>query len=219
MRMSVLIVAGLILLGSCATSNIIDSWNEPDLDPVHFDKLAILVMSPNLSTRTVSEYAIFDVFKEKYKVIPTFDIFPFAGQIEELTKDKSETEVEKMIQRKMDEHKIDGIMIISVLSRQENQRYVPGSSFSVSVPDVAYSPVYGQPYYSYFSGVTATVFDSGYYTSYSTYFIESNLYDTQTGHLIYTAQSKIEDPQSIGKESEAFGKSLYYDIVKRGILK
>ena len=218
MKNLILSLVVILILSGCASSNVIDSWNEPNIDPVKFEKLAIIVMSPNLSTRTVAEYNIFDEFKQKYKVIPTFDIFPFAGQINELTKDKSEEEIERVIQEKIQQHNIDGLLIISVLSKEIAQRYVPGTSVSISVPDVAYSPVYAQPYYNYFSGVSATVFDSGYYTTYATYFIESNLYDINTGHLIYTAQSKIEDPQSIGKESTNLGKSLFYDISKRGII-
>ena len=202
-----------------ASNNITDSWKEPRVEAADFSKLAILVMSPNISTRTISEYAVYDEFKEKFKVIPTFDIFPFAGQINELTKDMSDEEVGEMIRRKIEEHSIDGLLIISVLSEQKEQRYVPGSSVSISVPNVAYSPVYGQPYYSYFSGVSATVWDSGYYTTYSTYFIESNLYDTETGNLIYTAQSRISDPQSIGKEAQNLGKSLYYDMLKKRVMK
>lgn len=209
----------LILSGCSATNNITDSWKEPEMEPADFSKLAILVMSPNISTRTVAEYAIYDEFKEKFKVIPTFDIFPFAGQINELSKDKTEEEMAEIIRNKIDQHSIDGLMIISVLSEQREQRYVPGSSVSISVPNVAYSPVYGQPYYSYFSGVSATVWDSGYYTTYSTYFIESNVYDTDTGNLIYTAQSRISDPESIGKESKKLGQSLYYDMLKKRVLK
>lgn len=209
----------ILLLGCSASNNITDSWKEPQLEARKFNKLAVLVMSPDLSKRTVAEYAVYDVFKEKYRMIPTFDIFPFAGQINELTKDKTEEEVGAIIQRKIEEHSIDGLLIIVVLSEQKERRYVPGSSVSISVPNVAYSPVYGQPYYSYFSGVSATVWDSGYYSTYSTFFIESNLYDTKSGNLIYTAQSKISDPESIGKESTKLGQSLFYDIQKKGVIK
>ena len=110
----------LFLLGCSGSNNISSSWKEPQIGPIKFEKLAIIVMSPSLSIRTISEYAIFDVFKEKQKVIPTFDIFPFAGQISKLTEDMTEEEIAAKIKEKIERHNIDGLLIISVLEKIRN---------------------------------------------------------------------------------------------------
>jgi hypothetical protein len=57
--------------------------------------------------------------------------------------------------------------------------------------------MYGAGFYGYYNYWSPTLYSPGYYTTDKTYFIEANAYDMETQKIIWSVQSKAENPSGI----------------------
>lgn len=173
--------------------------------------MAVVAMSPNTSSRASVETGVADKLKENgIKAVPTYNTFPFAGKIAELGFDQ-ET-VQRKIKERITTNEIDALLTIVLLDKSKEERYVEGSSISLA------APVYGYPYYGYYSYAYATVYDGGYYTTTTSYFLEINLYDVASEKLVWTAQTTTEDPSNIEKEAGSLGTLIANDLFLKKIV-
>jgi hypothetical protein len=106
---------------------------------------------------------------------------------------------------------IDGVMIISLLDAQKETTYVPGS--------VTYAPgYYGRPYYGYYGARYGAIYDPGYYSTTTSYFIECNAYRLSDEKLVYSCQTKSVDPSSLDKFAYDFSRLIVQDLTKKGVI-
>ena len=106
-----------VLFVSCGPSTkLVRSWSNEEIKTKTFEKLAVVVLMPNSSSRYLIERAVVkDLKDDDIKAIYTYEIFPMAGNLEQLgdlVKDK-ETLRKKVI-AKVEENSIDALMIISI---------------------------------------------------------------------------------------------------------
>jgi len=202
----------IIVLAACSATTMIASWGAKEPEPKKYERLAVVVMSPNTSNRATVEDAIASQFRSKViKAYATFNTFPFAGQMGTLDLDTAT--IQRKIRERVNENHFDALLTIVLLDKQKEERYVEGSSISIA------APVYGYPYYGYYSYAYSTVYSSGYYTSTTSYFIESNLYDVASEKLVWTAQTKTENPASLDKEAPNFAKLIVDDMIVKKVIK
>ena len=60
------------------------------------------------------------------------------------------------------------------------------------------------------------MYDPGYYTEDKTYFIESNLYDMQTGAIIWSVQSEAYNPSNLAAASKTYSEMLMKKLKEEG---
>ena len=104
-----------------------------------------------------------------------------------MKKQPSKDEVLEMIRKNGQ----DGIITIALLDEKVETRYVPGTTYS----PMRYGGYYGSfgGYYGYYG---STFYDPGYYTTDKSYIVETNLYDTGTETLAWSAQTETFDPSN-----------------------
>jgi len=216
-----------ILMGCSKTTTMIASWKRPDFVAKKYQKLGVVVFSPRMSSRAIVETDMAYEFRVRgVKAIGTFDVFPFAGR-KELIQKMDPEELKQKVRKRVNDMKMDALLTITVLDKEKEQRYVQGTNVSVGVG----APIYGAgyPYYSghaayrhsyygYYAYAAGTVYDNGYYTTTTTYFVETNVYDVETEQLIWTGQTKTKDPDSLEKESKNFAKLIVDEILKKQVL-
>lgn len=213
MRNLLSIIAFLTLLSSCRSTELIGSWKMEDIAPRSYKDVGIVVMTPNMSSRSIVESDIATVLAQKgVRATPTFDIFPFAGK-GELFEEVDPEEMRQHVKERVTKFGFDALLIVAILNQKTETRYNQGSSFSLAVPAYQYN------YYGYYQWAYATVSTPGYYTTKTTYFLESNLYDVASEGLIWTAQTKTKkDASSIHKESNVFANIIAQEIMKKKAL-
>ena len=59
-----------------------------------------------------------------------------------------------------------------------------------------------------------TLYSPGYWTTDKTYFIEANAYDVETQALIWSVQSKADNPSGIEKSSKEYTEMLFAQFDK-----
>jgi hypothetical protein len=108
---------------------------------------------------------------------------------------------------------MDAILTLSTVKQETQTRYVPGSS--------PYSPL-GYPYYNdfwgYYSYWYPRFYAPGYYVLDKIYYIEVNLYDTQTEKLVWSAQSKTYNPDDLPSFSREFSDVIADKLKNDGMI-
>lgn len=197
----------------CVSTTLIGSLKVGESEPKKYGKLGVVVLSPKVYNRSVVEMSLAEEFRTNgVKAIATFDIFPMAGKMDELKEKMDAEAIQQKIRQRVSDNNLDAVLIVTLLDKNKETHYVQGSSFTLS------APVYGYPYYGYYNYAYSTVYSPGYYVTNTSYFIESNLYDVATEKLIWTGQTKTEDPESIEKESATFSKLIVGEILEKKAL-
>ena len=194
-------------IASCSTSTrTTSSWKSPDIanDYLSGKKILVAAMLPekdrelqkNMEKRIVDELSAkgvqaisgFEKFEPKY--------FP-------------EDEAKSL--EKLNNSDIDAVITVVLLDTDKQKSYTPGR---VSVRPVGYY----RSWYGYYQTVYSRIYTHGYYTSNTSMYWESNLYDLDGNKLLYSAQSESFDPTSISQLAIDYSKRLIEDMGKQGLV-
>lgn len=223
----------ILFAGACSSSTkLIGSWKSKDQTQNQFNKLGIVAITPSESGRYLIERAVVENLKSKnIKAMPTYEVFPFAGKWGELVgKSENPEALKTRIKSKVEENKFDALMIISLLDKQKEQRYVQdynsnywmgGTGYygtPMVVAGAATMPISYGAYYNYYSYNLGVAYESGYYVEDVSYFLECNLYDVVKEELIWTARTKSTKIKSVEEEAQKFANIIASDIVNKKIL-
>lgn len=198
-----------ILLQACTTStHLTSSWKQDNAGTKSYDKILVLGVTERQAARSAGENALVEELrKHGINAQPSHAVFPeYRGK--KATKEE--------LQGSMAEKGFDGIITITLLDIEEDQHYVPGSTYVEPAYVYRRYPVYYNrgyiyrdwPFYNYYSTMYQTVYEPGYYVSTTKVFIETNLYDVQTGELVWTAQSESVDPNGVQNLANDLAKAV-----------
>lgn len=208
------------LFSGCGSSTrLIGSWTNEAEAPKKFEKLAISAITPNTSNRFITELALVEKLgTHNINAIPTFDIFPFAGKVAEIMPVLDDIETVKSdVKKNIVKNNIDGLMIITVLNRETEKRFV-NEGFTMGGTGYYGSPYNMGTYYDYYSYSVATIYRSGYYVEDVTYFIECNLYDVASEKLIWSGQTESVDIISVEEEIKKFSNVIVKELILKHII-
>lgn len=204
-------IAAVLLLASCSSSNETTGvWlNKEKLQGKSFSNVLIVVMTADIEARSLLENDLAAAAAAKgYKAIKSIDVLPPSFK-------DPQTPSKEDILGKVKANGCDGVFVATLLKKEEDIRYTPGTT--------AYSPM---PYYSwsgnfygYYSNYYPTVSTPGYYSKDKSYFIQSNLYDVATEELMWSVQSKIFNPSSLSGFSKSYTSGLVKKLEKEMLLK
>jgi hypothetical protein len=190
----------LFIISGCSSTSLVGSWIDPEVKSIEGKSIAIFCLSPRLGIRDKVETQMAASLQAKG--------VNASRSLDFITPGKMDQEVISMI---LQQNKITSVIIISLLDKEKETYYVPGST--------AYAPAYyGRPYYGYYGAVYSNVYDPGYYQTTTSYFIECNAYRLSDGKLAYSSQSKAVDPSSIDKFAYDYSRTLVADLEKKGVL-
>ncbi|WP_295126135.1 hypothetical protein [uncultured Chitinophaga sp.] len=114
--------------------------------------------------------------------------------------------------RQIRERDIDQVMTIVMLDKSKEKQYVPGR-----VAYAPYGPYYGR-WWGYYNWRFNNIYEPGYYTTNTKYFLESNLYDVKDKKMIYSAQSESFDPPSAARLAVTYSQKIVKDMEKQNLL-
>jgi len=204
--LSILMFTTISLLMSCSSTQVTSSWKAEKLPANKYKKVMVLgiIKEKDRSLREELENQIVSNLKEQgyYATSAMQEYGPkaFARFKEEEIADR------------LKNSGYDAVLTTVLLDKSKDQRYTPGS--------VSYQPV--GTYYNRFGRYYTTIYDrvytEGYYTTSTNFFLESNLYDTKSGDLVYSVQGQAFDPSSAATLSNDYARTLIKDMKKNDVL-
>lgn len=203
----ILILLIVLFIASCgSTTAITASYKEPNAKG-DYKKVFITALTDNNAAKQNVENRISELLVSRgAATIKSVDVLPPNFRKVAESKDKN------LVIQKIQEKGCDGIMTIALVNKENETRYVQGTS---------YYPA-GVPYYGGFGAYYAYGYDNfyspGYYTTDKIYYLEVNLYDATTEKLVWSAQSKTYNPESLDDFLNGYVKAIGEEMTKDGII-
>ncbi|MBU2651918.1 MAG: hypothetical protein KKA81_13395 [Bacteroidetes bacterium] len=193
----------IILLFSCGPSTkITGSWNY-ESEPVHFKQIAIIGIGKNPDVRKTVEETFEDMLTAKgFNAIGGLEFLPPNASTETLTKE--------VLIEFLKLNKIDGVISISLLKKEDDRRYVQGVYY--------YVPQYDVPLTDYYGQMSNYVYAPGYYAGSEHYFLECSLFNFPEGKMLWSAQTLTSPFGSLQTTIDEYAKVVVNDLIKSGIL-
>ncbi|MFN9325622.1 MAG: hypothetical protein ACK6A5_09565 [Flavobacteriales bacterium] len=102
----------------------------------------------------------------------------------------------------------DGVVIMRLVDLTKEQTYVPGTT---------YPSYYGSPY-GYYGYAAPMYYDPGYVRTDVTYTVETNIYSTKLGKLVWTGTTNTVNPSDLGTSVREIVEQIHWKMVKEGFL-
>jgi len=200
----ILLLFGFVLLSTgCATTESTSVWVDKTYQTTGLKRLLVIGVSPKPGVRRDFESTFASELQELgVEGMPSFLLIPDSGKL-------SRESVTTVIEGK----NIDGVLVTQLLGIDERETYIPGS----------YEPYplrhgHRRSYYGYYNSVFDTVYTPGYYVKYNVVRLETNLYETQGGAIIWSIQSETMDPQSVSKLTKSLVKEVGKKLKEGGLI-
>ncbi len=219
---SLFFIAAVFLFTACSTSSkLVNSWSDKEHTPNSYNNIGVTVLFPNSSNRYITEHAIVDELKANgLNGMPTVDVFPMAEKVAMAKEALKNTDaVRETVIKKVNENKIDALIIVTLFNKTQEERWVNNRNFGWGG-----TGYYGTPlgmhgsYYDYYAYSIGTIYNDGYYVENVSYFIEYNLYDIKSEKLIWRGQTKTTNIKSVEKEAEALAGIVAKQLINKKIV-
>lgn len=203
-----MVALATLLLASCSTSKITDSYSAEQGIRDNGNKILVLGLfsEKNRSAKRAMEKELAaDMQKFGYHAVAATDEFgptAFRGLTEE------------QALRRLQDEGFDHVVTITLVDKNSQKRYVPAT--------YGYRPGFWG-YYSYYSPWASPWaygpgYRSGYTQTNTKYVFETNLYNVQRNTLLYSAESQTVDASSIGTLADDYAKNIVRDMRRKNVL-
>jgi hypothetical protein len=186
------LVTGLIT--SCASNmQITGTWKSPSQPTKNYNTIVVAALTKNTVSKSTIETnvaAAFDGYN--VKTLKAIDLLPPDAR-------SSDTSLEKLLKKARDEG-ADAVVSIILVKNEVHNQYVPGY--------YGWGPWWWYPYYS-----------PGFYERERVYVNETNIYDIQSGKLVWSVQTKTYDPGTLETFAKRFGNMIAGKMRDEGFIK
>ncbi len=200
-------LSGLVLfLASCSGTKVTSSWKEPEVSIPADQKILVmaLVSDREGSLRGSMEKEMVAALRQKgYNAVSSYTEFgPHA--LKGLNEQKAMNKI-----RRSD---ADQVLTIVMLDKSKEKNYVPGGGFYRPFP------MYYGRFWPYYSSMYSRIYEPGYYTTNTKYFLESNLYNLKDKQLLYSVQTETFDPSSAARMAVVYSQQVVKDMTKQQLI-
>lgn len=198
----------LLLVLSCSSTRMVDSWKSQEYNNYRPKKVLIVGVTENLTARKKFESQLKIELKNRgVNAVESYDVFTPTFTSLKQTEEDIQKEVEKI-----HNNGFDAVLISAVKGVNEKTTYT-GDRF---VTDY-YWRRFGRYYYLY----QDVYFDRGYYNKYKIYNIEASLYNLKENNdksLVWVASYNIVDPSTINTTVNDYVKAIIKSLENEGII-
>lgn len=179
-----------LALAGCETTSTTAVWKDPGYSSGAMKSIMVIGVSGDQAKRRLYEDAMVKALSGKgVSAQASYNDLPDSEKI-------SQDSVKAVVEGKG----FDGVLVTHVLGVDKETVYHP--------PMQRYGRPYYRNYYSYYSRVYDYSTSPGYYSTYSSARVETNVYTVANGTLVWTMQSKTLDPENVGEAIDSVVKAI-----------
>jgi hypothetical protein len=197
----------VLMFNGCSTSKVTTSWTKSEQTPAHLHKILVVGLfdDNNRVLRQQMEDQLAQELKEEgYNAVTSYSVYG-PKSFQNLTGEQALREI-----RSKD---VDGVITIGLVDTTKERSYVQNNGYR-PWGGWRYNPWYGgwvyRPYYM--PGFR------GHYETSINYVFETNLYDVRNKQLIYSSQTRSNNPSNFYVLADDYSKSVAKDLHKKNIL-
>lgn len=174
-------LAALLAVGAiaCESTRATSEWRDYSFPGSKLRRLLIIAIAENeRDRRSYEDTFVAGLRGSGVQGVASWTVLP-----------RNEKVSQDAISAAINDRQFDAVLVTHVVGVEDTEIYHP--------PRTVYAaPRYSLGYYDYYSRVYDYVYEPGYYTKHKLVRLESNLYETESGHLIWSMQSETFDPQT-----------------------
>ncbi len=193
----------LLLLYSCHPVRLTASWNDRNVPPATFKKILVLSIGNDLAKRRLAEdYIKAALIKHGLNAEGSIETFGPG-----FTKDQDSLKIRRVLL----DNQFDGVLTVRKLDVNEHDRWMPGA--------VYYGPVgFYRGFYGYYYRTWGYYAEPGYMVTEVEVLLESNLYQVQSGRLLWSGQSKALSRNPTPDMAARYARNVVEDIIGKGVI-
>ena len=189
MKLHILLVALSLIVLSCRTTKLTDTWTPKDHVGAPYERLMVVGLARSPSRRAEYENAFADkVGNHGVLAIASVNVVPKLGDVDGET-----------VESWLSEYRLDGVVVTRVNTVKPARKYVP--------PHLELSGWYG----AWAADTTRAPLDEDFY-------LEVDLFDAKTAALVYSAAFETKIKDSTSETINSVIEKLAADMVKHGYL-
>ncbi len=193
-----------VIIISCSSTMVIGTWKKSEDQEVKYDKIALLGISHSTVYRKIFEQAVEEqMLNYGYEAEGALDFLP--------PNENEDNTSPEIVMAFFASAKVDAVMTMHLLEIDDTRHYVPGRAYFI--------PYYNTySFYDHYYEVYEYVYSPAYYAGELDVFLEANLFDFETGELIWSAQTETMDLNNINEIANSFAKTLVHNLHKSSVL-
>ncbi len=209
MKKLVYLLFVIVLISSCSSTIVVDSWRNTEINKFQPKKVLILAMTDNLTARKIFEEELtkeLQLRRINARASADFSDDTF------MHLEKTEEEI-AMISEKLVKNQFDAVLITVIKSVDEKQAYAQNTYGAYG----SRWPYFGR-YYNYYQDYYYTPV---FYEDYKVYHVETSIYNInneQNKSLIWVGSIDIIDPKTITKTVKDYTKKLLTALEKENLI-
>jgi hypothetical protein len=209
LRASAMMLVFCSLISCSPSTRITGSWIDPQVKgkPNSGKSVFIASLSRNIEVRTVLEDALAKAAEER-----GIHALKSGSYFSPDFYHKSTTPA--VLISKIRNTGAGSVLTVALIDKESETRFVPGRS--AYAPFASYNWYGG--FYSYYNYWQRAFYDPGYYVTDKTYFLETNLYNLESGKLIWSAQSESVNPGTVENFSRSYPEILTKRMISDGLV-
>ncbi|EOR95729.1 hypothetical protein ADIARSV_1042 [Arcticibacter svalbardensis MN12-7] len=200
------LIIPFVLLSSCGTSTqIVGSWQKSEIKTLNYQRVLVAALTNNINAQQKVEEEL-SMILSRPGVVVTKSIDAFPPNLNSKTsKDK------EALLRKLRRFNSDIIVTNTVVDKKVSQNYSGGG----------YGPWgwgnrWGMGMYGGWGG---GFYDNGFSSLDKDYYLETNVFNSKSGELIWSVQSRTHNPSSLNKFIEGYAKVIAQKMIEDGVIK
>jgi hypothetical protein len=203
LRFALFILPVFSLLSCTGSTEITQSWRNPDIQPVIFDKVLVIGMSDDAIARGNVEQAVVKELRAAGVTAQMgMEVFPPMLFKEKMDREKAKARIAGA--------GADAVLLLTLLDNRTTETYIPGAM--VYTPSAGSMAMYGYWYDSW-----NVAYTQGYYMNSKEIVVQSNLYRTSDEALLWAGKSAATDPSSMSKFARLFSKVVVRQMITDGV--
>ncbi len=195
MRNTIICLSILALATGCASTKMTKNWVYPERGPLQFENILVMVLVQDSLVRRSGEDELVRQIR-KAKAIASYTLIP-----------DQDMQDENRVRQAVVDSGVDAIIVMRPVYDEQELRYVPGSY------PVAYNSFYG-----YYGWAYPVVYSPGYFRNDRLVGVETNVYDTKDGKLVWSGVSQTTNPKDTQKLVADTAKAVRSVMRKYGFI-
>ncbi len=188
-------VVFLLVTCACASTKMTKAWVYPERGPLQFESVMALVLVQDSLIRRNGEDVLVEEIRQA-DAVASYTLLPESDLADE---DKVRAAVVKS--------GVEAIIVMRPMYDEQETRYVPGSY-----------PTYYNSFYGYYGWAYPVVYSPGYFKQDRLVGIETNIYDTADGKLVWSGMSETTNPKNTRKTIADTAKAVRSAMKKHGFI-
>lgn len=192
------------LLSSCAATSLVDSWHTPNLTNRKYHKLLVSSIVKSSNTLKVYEDVLAAELKQSgIEATASYLLMP-----------KDEPVSQQALEKAVKESGADGVLSIQTTMVEKRTNVQPG--YVDNYPGYWYPPAF--PYWDMYGYYGATTFyEPPSMVMYSVATIQVNLFDAESGKLIWAGTIETSEPGKVVTVSKDIARIVMQALLKEGL--